>query len=320
MIESLLTLAASNPVDHVVNHAWVVSEDGTWLWSAQQTNLVISGLICLILGPWLARCIGTGEEAEGNDRYLTKNVFAHMIEVIALYLRETVVRPMLHERTNRFMPYLWTLFFFVLVNNMLGLIPLLDLWFVIDVDSYTAHAAPIGGTATQSIYVTGVLAAFSFVVINTAGLRELGVKGYLMHLTGGAPWYLWPLMIPIEILGTFIKPVALAIRLFANMTAGHILLATLFMFVGMALVAGGPAIWIGVPVTLVSAVGAIAIYFLEIFVGFLQAFIFMFLTAVFISQLSHHHDDHAEERPLPAGSPTPEPDAPGPGHPAPAVA
>ena len=298
MIESLLTLAASNPVDHVVNHAWVVSEDGTWLWSAQQTNLVISGAICLILGPWLAKQVGTGEESEGNDRYLTKNPFAHMLEVIALYLRENVARPMLHERTEKFMPYLWSLFFFVLVNNMLGLVPLLDMWFVIDQESYKAAASPIGGTATQSIYVTAVLATFSFIVINVAGLRELGVKGYLMHLTGGAPWYLWPLMVPIEVLGTFIKPVALAIRLFANMTAGHILLATLFMFVGMALVAGGPALWIGLPVTVVSALGGIAIYFLEIFVGFLQAFIFMFLTTVFISQLSHHHDDdhaHAED-------------------------
>lgn len=298
MIESLLTLAASNPVDHVVNHAWVVSEDGTWLWSAQQTNLVISGVICLILGTWLAKQIGTGDESLGNDRYLTKNPFAHMIEVIALYLRETVVRPLIHERTDKFMPFLWSLFFFVLVNNMLGLIPLLDLWFIIDNDSYKAHASPIGGTATQSIYVTAVLAAFSFIVINVAGLRELGVKGYVAHLTGGAPWFLWPLMVPIEILGTFIKPIALAIRLFANMTAGHILLATLFMFVGLAL--SGPALFIGIPVTAVSVVGAIAIYFLEIFVGFLQAFIFMFLTAVFIGQLSHHGDhdhdhDHADD-------------------------
>jgi F-type H+-transporting ATPase subunit a len=293
MIDALFTLAASNPVDHVVNHATVVSEGGWWIWSAQQTNLVIAGVIVLVLGPWLAKHIGTGPETEGNDRYITKNVFAHMIEVIALYLRENVVRPLLHERTEKFMPYLWTLFFFILVNNMLGLIPLLDLWFIINPSDYKAHASPIGGTATQNIFVTGVLALFSFFVINAAGLRELGVKGYAMHLTGGAPWFLWPLMIPIEILGTFIKPIALAIRLFANMTAGHILLATLFMFVGLSLKAG---LLIAAPVTIVSSLGAIAIYFLEIFVGFLQAFIFMFLTTVFIGQLAHHHDDdHAHE-------------------------
>lgn len=294
MIDALFTLAASNPVDHVVNHAWTVTEGGWWIWSAQQTNLVLAGLIVLVLGPWLAKQIATGPEAEGNERYITKNVFAHMIEVIALYLRDTVVRPLLHERTDKFMPFLWTLFFFILVNNMLGLVPLLDLWFIISPGDYKTHSSPIGGTATQSIFVTGVLALFSFIVINAAGLKELGVKGYVAHLTGGAPWFLWPLMIPIEIMGTFIKPIALAIRLFANMTAGHILLATLFMFVGLALKAG---VLLFIPVTLVSSLGAIAIYFLEIFVGFLQAFIFMFLTAVFVGQLSHHgehaqHDDH----------------------------
>ena len=288
-----LILAAENPVDHVVNH-YTVKVGDWWIWSAQQTNLVISGVLMLVLGPWLVREIGTGSAEEGNERYVTKNVFAHMIEVIAIYLRDQVIRPMLHERTDRFIPFLWTLFFFILVNNLLGLVPLLDLWFV--VTGEVSKSAPIGGTATQNIFVNAVLAAFAFLVINAAGIRELGVKGYLHHLTAGAPVFVWPLMVPIELLGTIIKPVALTIRLFANMTAGHILLATLFMFVGMAAKAGAG---IAVPVTIASAVGGIAIYFLEIFVAFLQAFIFMFLTAVFISQLSHHHDEaHEDEHEL----------------------
>ncbi|MEM7622324.1 MAG: F0F1 ATP synthase subunit A [Planctomycetota bacterium] len=311
-LATTLILAAENPVDHVVNHVWAKSPEGWWLWSGQQTNLVISGLIMLFLGPWIAKEISTGDESEGNDRYVTRNIFAHMIEVIAVYLRDQVVRPLLHERTDRYMPFLWTLFFFILINNMLGLVPLLDLWFVITGE--VGKVAPIGGTATQNIFVNAVLATFAFFVINAAGIRELGVKGYLEHLTAGAPWYVWPLMVPIEILGTFIKPIALTIRLFANMTAGHILLATLFMFVGMALKGG---LLIGTSVTLVSSIGAIAIYFLEIFVGFLQAFVFMFLTSVFISQLSHHHEgehDHGHghdaeadgdigEMPSPTGAP-----------------
>jgi F-type H+-transporting ATPase subunit a len=139
-----------------------------------------------------------------------------------------------------------------------------------------------------------VLAAIAGLMINVAGVKELGVVGYLKHLTAGAPIFVWPLMITIEIAGTFIKPIALAIRLFANMTAGHILLAVVIGFVPMSLGAG---LAVGVPVTLVSVVGAIAIYFLEIFVAFLQAFVFMFLTTVFISLLSHHgheedHDPH----------------------------
>ncbi|MEM0982988.1 MAG: F0F1 ATP synthase subunit A [Planctomycetota bacterium] len=305
MLQSLLTLAADNPVDHVVNHPWWVV-DGWWLWSGNTANLVLSGLILCILGPWVANQIATGDEDEGNERYFVKSRFAQMIEVIAVYLRENTCRPLLHERTDRFMPFLWTLFFFILVNNLLGLIPLLDLNHIIDREALANHEAIIGGTATQNLFVTGALALIAGVIINIAGVRELGAKGFLMHLTGGAPWYLWFLMIPIEILGTFIKPIALAIRLFANMTAGHILMAVLFGFAakGLATVATG------ITITPVSMVAAIAIYFLELFVAFLQAFVFMFLTTVFIGQLSHHHDDehdHAHDEDFTAPGPTDEP-------------
>jgi F-type H+-transporting ATPase subunit a len=289
---SSVTLAAGNPVEHVINHKTVATESGWWLWSANQTNLVLSGIIVLVVGALAAREIKTGDEQDGHDRFLTRNPLAGMIEVISLFLREEIVRPLLHERTNRFMPFLWTLFYFILVNNLLGLVPLLDLWHLIMGE--VTHTAPIGGTATQNLFVTAALAGVAFFVINIAGIRELGPWEYCKHLTGGAPWYVAILMVPIEILSTFIKPIALALRLFANMTAGHILVATLFMFVGMGLKAG---IVIGSGVTLVSSVAAIAIYFLELFVAFLQAFVFMFLTAVFIGQLAHHgdHDEHDHE-------------------------
>lgn len=287
MIDSLLTLAAADPVSHVINHPTYVTDSGWWIWSAIQTNMVISGLI-LTVGWWYAaKHIRTGDESLGHDRYVTKNHAAGMIEVISMYLRNVIVEPLLGERTDRFMPFLWTLFYFILINNLLGLVPLIDLWYL--VTGFKVHWYPIGGTATQSIYVTSVLAVIAFFVINIAGMRELGVWGYCKHLTCGAPWYVAILMVPIEILSTIIKPVALALRLFANMTAGHILVATLFMFVGMALKA---SIVIASGVTLASGVGAIAIYFLEIFVGFLQAFVFMFLTAVFMAQLAHHGDEH----------------------------
>lgn len=289
---SLWTLAADNPVGHVVNHPFAISDDGWWLWSAHMGNLLLAGVILLLVGPWVAGKIATGGEREGTDRYLTRNKFAHMIEVICLYLRENTVRPLLGARTDKFMPYLWTLFFFILVNNLLGLIPLLDLAHLLVPGWKAEHVSPIGGTATQNLFVTGVLAFLSFLVVNAAGIRELGIGGYLKHLTGGAPAYIWPILVPVEILGTFIKPVALALRLFANMTAGHILLATLFMFVGVSLAKN---LALGIPVTIVSAISAVAIMFLELFVAFLQAFVFMFLTTVFISQLSHHHDHEHDE-------------------------
>jgi len=175
-----------------------------------------------------------------------------------------------------------------------GLIPLMDLQHVLGL-----HFPFLGGTATASITVTGALALVSFVVIQIHGFRELGVKGYLEHLCGGlvpGPIYLAPVVVivfVVEVAGQFIKPAALAIRLFANMVAGHTLMAVLLGFGAMAASKGLSGFGIG-GVTLISGVAAVAITFLELFVAFLQAFIFMFLTAVFISLMSHHDEEHDE--------------------------
>ncbi|MDF1809123.1 MAG: F0F1 ATP synthase subunit A [Phycisphaerales bacterium] len=296
---SNLTLASGDPVAHVINHPFIVNEGGWWIWSSAQTNLVLSGLILLFVGMFVAKAVQTGDESHGHKRWVTNSRFAHMVEVICGYLRESTVRPLLHERTERFMPFLWTIFFFILVNNLLGLIPLLDLHNIVAgqfaPEIVAQHKALIGGTATQSIYITAALSLLAGLMINWAGVRELGVGGYLKHLTADAPIFVWPIIIPIEIMGTFIKPIALAIRLFANMTAGHILVAVLLGFAADGFIDRGI---IGLPVGIVSSGAVIAIYFLELFVAFLQAFVFMFLTTVFISLLAHHGDhehDHAHE-------------------------
>jgi F-type H+-transporting ATPase subunit a len=290
-----LVLAASNPVDHVVNQPWLVS-GGYWLWSAHVGNLVLSGLLTVLVLSYAASKIKTGPESEGTDRYVTKGTLAHMVEVICVYLRDTTARPLLEGRTDKFMPFLWTVFFFILFNNLLGLVPFTDILHLADKATGShSFTGLIGATATQNIFVTAALAIVAAIVINGAGIKELGLGGYVKHLTAGTPFYLWPLMVPIEIMGTGIKPVALALRLFANMTAGHILVAVLFMFAVQGLgvltqwTAGG--VLLGTAISGASVVAAIAIYFLEIFVAFLQAFVFMFLTTVFISQLSHH-DEH----------------------------
>jgi F-type H+-transporting ATPase subunit a len=289
MALSSIILAAGDPAGHVYNHPFIRSASGLWLWSGNQGNLVLSGLILILVGLWVASKVRTGPEAQGHDRYVTKSRFAHMIEVICVYLREEVVRPMLGERTDKLMPFLWTIFFFVLVNNLLGLVPILDLVHLASPALRDAHEAPIGGTATQNLWVTGVLALIAGVVFNVAALQRLGVRSYFGHLTGGAPWYAAWMIFIIELVGQIlIKPGALAIRLFANMTAGHILLATLFMFVAEA---WGKGLALCGSVTVLSVAGAVAISFLELFTAFLQAFIFLFLTAVFIS-LMDHHDEH----------------------------
>ena len=205
---------------------------GVWLWSAHVGTLLLSGIITVALLWWAAMRIKTGPESEGTGRYVTSNPIAHTIEVICSYLRDTTVQPLLGDRTDRFMPFLWTVFFFILVNNILGLVPISDAAHLMDhFAGRHVFSGIVGATATQNIFVTAALAIIAALVINIAGIRELGVGGYLKHLTAGTPIALWPLMVPIEIMGTIIKPVALARpRLFANMTAGHILVAVLFMF------------------------------------------------------------------------------------------
>jgi F-type H+-transporting ATPase subunit a len=309
MTDLLFTLAASNPVDHIVNQGYATGNlfgmEGVWIWSAHVGNLILAGLLTVAVLFFAASRIETGPQSQGTDRFITTNPLAHMIEVIITYLQNTAIRPLLGDRTERFMPFLMTIFFFILFNNLLGLVPFVDVTHLLDKITGThAFTGLLGATATQNLFVTASLAIIAAVVINVAGIMNLGFGEYLKHLTAGTPPYLWPLMVPIEIIGTIIKPVALALRLFANMTAGHILLSVLFMFsiqgLGLLTQMSLGGIVLGGPITLAAAGAAVAIYFLELFVAFLQAFVFMFLTSVFIAQLSHHgehehHDGHDHE-------------------------
>src|SRR5690606_6817820 len=106
----------ANPVEHVVNHPFIKTEGGWWIWSAHMGNLVLSALILIPLMLYVAKCIEPGPASMGNERFVPRNKLAHMIEVICVYLRDVTVRPLLGERTDKFMPFLWTLFFFILIN------------------------------------------------------------------------------------------------------------------------------------------------------------------------------------------------------------
>jgi F-type H+-transporting ATPase subunit a len=273
-------------------------------------SLIVGALLVFFVLLSAAKRIQTGPASAGTDRYLTKGRIAQLVEVIVLGLRDGVIEPLLgKETTRRFLPFLLTLFFFILTLNLFGMIPFMDLQeFVFTLLGHEhEHAATetavfFGGTATASIGVTAGLATLSFFAILYQGFRDLGPKGFFEHMAGGkellyGPMMLKlvvPIMLVVEILGLFIKPAALAIRLFANMVAGHTLMATLLGFGAMALNAKGCGL--AVPISAVSIVAAVAISVMELFVAFLQAFVFMFLTAVFIGMMSHHGDhDHGHE-------------------------
>jgi len=280
--------AGDNPLGHVLDKTVIGP-----LTMNTITMVVVAALMVWVMNS-VARVIGVGPESEGRERYVTKSKGASLVEVIVVYLLDNVIRPQLGPDAKKFAPFLLTLFFFILFNNLFGLIPLLDLQHLIGglvAGEEGAGFAVIGGTATGRIAVTAGLALVAFILWNINGIRSGGVGGWLHHFLGGGPAYLAPIMVPVEIVGTIVKPAALAVRLFANMTAGHVLLAVIIGFTAQAPKALG---LLGAPISVVALVAGVLIMFLEIFVAFLQAFIFMFLTTLFIAQLAHHHhDDHA---------------------------
>ena len=196
---------------------------------------------------------------------------ANVFESLVDFISNDVAKPNIGHGYEKFLPYLLTVFFFILFCNLLGLIP-------------------YGATATGNVNVTLTLATFTFIVTQFSAFKAHGIKGYLQHLTAGTHWALWIIMVPIEILGQFTKPFALTIRLFANMTAGHIIILSLF-FISFILKSYIVAVAVSIPF-------AIFIYLLELFVAFLQAFVFTMLSALFIGLATAHeggHDGHELE-------------------------
>lgn len=285
-------LAAADPTEHVRD---LVYRLGPVPLTLHTVTLVVVTAVFVAAMLYAAKRIATGPESQGNDRYITKGRFPQLIEVIIIYLRDQILVPIMGEKhTRQYLPYLMTTFFFILFVNVFGLVPFTDLFHLMGM-----HVPPFGGTATASIAVTSALAFIAFIVIQIHSIREQGIVGFLQHLCGGlvpGPLYLLPVVVVIfvvEVLGLFIKPMALAIRLFANMVAGHILMAVLIGFGAMMVREGAPLpVW--GTVSILTSIAAVAITFLELFVAFLQAFIFMFLTAVFVSLMSHH-DEHEHE-------------------------
>lgn len=283
-------LASANPLDHVVQHP-LVTHEAHWgflltpsgvvtLLSDHIVMLVAAGALLILFVPKAVR----KRRGAGRIDSLVPTGFANFFETVCEYLRKEVAEPALQHHTDRFIKYIWSVFFFILTVNLLGLVPIAPI--------SALFGTHIGGTATGNIFVTAALAVSTMLMMVVNGLR-LGGVAYLAHFCPGPIW-LAPLLVPVELIGLVAKIFALAVRLFANMIAGHILLAVLVGFVlsAWAAMGAGGGIAIAIPVV----IGAVAITFLEIFVAFLQAFIFTFLTTTFIgmSVVVHHDEQHEE--------------------------
>jgi F-type H+-transporting ATPase subunit a len=189
-----------------------------------------------------------------------RNAVVNMVEAFVLFIRDEIVIPNIGESGRKYVPFFLSIFFFILFCNLLGMVP-------------------FGSTATGNIAVTATLALITLAMINISGIREQGFGHYVKSLVPhGLPAWLLPLMFMIEIIGLCTKSFALCIRLFANMIAGHIVIlafmALIFLF-SSVLVA---------PVSIAAAMG---MTMLELFVAFLQAYIFTLLSAIFIGGAVH---------------------------------
>jgi F-type H+-transporting ATPase subunit a len=220
------------------------------------TNTVVTmwaaaALVTLVL---LVACRGTAIVPRG---------LRNAIEAVVVFLREDVINQYLHgEDARRFSPFFLSIFFFILSCNLIGLFPV-----------------PGSATPTGNVNMTAAMACVTLATIFVGGMVKQGPIAFWKNLVPhGLPFWLWPLMFVIEVVGIFAKAFALMIRLFANMTAGH-----LVIFVLVSLI----VVFKSYLVAVASVPGAAAIYLLEIFVAFLQAYIFTFLSAVFVGAALH---------------------------------
>ena len=260
-LTTAILATSDNPLSHVVQH------DLHWGLPFTVTNhmvmVVLAAILMLIILPLIAR-----------QRSMVPKGLRNFFEAICVFIREEVARPVLGHNTDRFMPYLWTTFFFILFCNLLGLIPLDSMVYILSGKRLQHY----GGTATANIWITGTLAGFAFIMIHFSGIREQGIGPYIKNFIPHVPWLLIPIMYFLELIGAAVKPFALAIRLFANMMAGHTVIGALM---GLAVVSGNLAVGGA------TVLGCVAISLLELFVAFLQAYIFTYLTTLFIGMAVH---------------------------------
>jgi len=260
---------AASPAEHIFHH---VRDEPGWIkialpapfpstWMGMPLNLNIGKHT---VSMWIASALLLLTLAVGmRKKALVPKGLYSALESFVVFIRDDIAVQNIGHDGVRYTPFLCTAFFFILFINLLGLIPI-----------------PGVGTATGNLSVTVVLALFTFVMTQIAGMRAQGVVGYWTHLVpAGVPKWLYPIMLPVELLGLFTKPFALTVRLFANMLAGHIVIYFLIAL----------TVLLSVYVWPVSVGFSLGIYMLELFVALVQAYVFTMLSAVFIGLASHSH-------------------------------
>jgi F-type H+-transporting ATPase subunit a len=227
---------------------------------------IVALLVLALMLPLAAkykRGVGREEAPHGT--------WQNLMEVFIVFLRDEVTKPTIGRKWQKYFPYIATVFFFILLGNLLGLVP----W---------------GVTATSNIMVTGTLAVFTFIVTQVSGTKE-----YWEHTFNppGVPVFVKPFLVPVEFIGLFTKPLALAFRLFGNMLSGHLVIVSLIglIFIFAAQLGTG----VGVGTIFISVPLTVFIYVLKLAISFIQAYIFAILSALFIGLALEEHEHVGEE-------------------------
>lgn len=230
--------------------------------------MIIELFVALIMALLFTRL---ASKARGGDR--PRGTIWNMFEAILVYLRDEVARPSIGHDADLFVPLLWTQFFFILGCNLMGLVPWL-------------------GAPTGAASVTLALAVVTFATGIIVGVYKLGPIGWITHFVPhmDMPWpmliIMWPLIFLLEVIGTLIRHAVLGIRLLANMVAGHLVLLGIL---GLILAASTASTVQWSSVTVIAVIGSVLLSCLELFVAFLQAYVFVFLSALFIGASIHKH-------------------------------
>lgn len=250
--------------------------------SVSKFKILLLFVAFLVAGVYIPLCrrVSKGEILRGP--------FWNAFECLLTYIRNEVAKPTLGDLADKYVPFLWTIFLFVLFANLFGMLPFM-------------------GSPTANMSVTAALALISCFMINFTGINKCGPSGFLkgfwmkIDLPVVGP-IISVFLYVLEFAGIFIRSAVLAIRLFANMFAGHMVLATVLLF---AVKVAGENIFLQTGITAMSLVAAVALSILELLVAFLQAYVFTFLTALFMGMATHAGHDHEEhshdEHPAAAG-------------------
>ncbi len=288
--ETIISHVSNSSLDHPLIHLptiagidFSVTKHVFMLW-------LVATVVFLIVTTVVRRYLKSGRPVPTG--------FMNALEFVVLYVRDEIVQPNVGRKwVNTWTPLILTFFIFILSANAIGLMPVFDV--VALVDHYVLHTGPDsflkrvvhgGTTATANFNVTAALAMVTFGAIIVAGSKAHGFIQHWKNLVPhGLAWPIYILLIPIEILGLFVRPFALTMRLAANMTGGHIAILAILSFVFLFAEMFGSAL-AGVGVGLVMSVPlAVGISALEIIVVLVQAYVFTLLTAVFIGMAIHAH-------------------------------